>query len=109
MRFISLEIAVTGVFALESLIDLLAARAGFTWFWAITHFENRGMIEVFRRSGFPVSEKLESGYLELDFSVLPTASSVERSEMRDRVVTAASLRWFFKPSSVAVVGASREP
>jgi len=67
------------------------------------------MIEVFRRSGFPVSEKLDTGYLELDFSVLPTASSVERSEMRDRVVTAASLRWFFKPSSVAVVGASREP
>src|SRR5262245_24877677 len=29
--------------------------------------------------------------------------------MRDRVVTAASLRWFFKPGSVAVVGASREP
>jgi acetyl coenzyme A synthetase (ADP forming)-like protein len=97
-----------GTHLLERLA-LLAARAGFTRFWAITHFENRGMIEVFRRSGFPVTEKLESGYLELDFSVLPTASSVERSEMRDRVVTAASLRWFFKPGSVAVVGASREP
>jgi acetate---CoA ligase (ADP-forming) len=97
-----------GTHLLERLA-LLAARAGFARFWAITHFENRGMIEVFRRSGFPVSEKLDSGYLELDFSVLPTASSVERSEMRDRVVTAASLRWFFKPSSVAVVGASREP
>src|SRR5204862_1487595 len=47
--------------------------------------------------------------LELDFSVLPTESSVELSEMRDRIVTAASLRWFFKPASVAVVGASREP
>jgi acetyl coenzyme A synthetase (ADP forming)-like protein len=34
---------------------------------------------------------------------------VEISEMRDRVFTAASLRWFFKPGSVAVVGASREP
>src|SRR5262249_37610384 len=64
---------------------------------------------VFRQSGFPVTEKLESSYVELDFAVLPTASSVERSEMRDRVVTAASLRWFFKPGSVAVVGASREP
>jgi acetate---CoA ligase (ADP-forming) len=97
-----------GTHLLERLA-LLAARAGFTRFWAITHFDNRGMIEVFRRSGFPVTEKLESGYLDLDFSVLPTASSVERSEMRDRVVTAASLRWFFKPGSVAVVGASREP
>jgi acetyl coenzyme A synthetase (ADP forming)-like protein len=97
-----------GAHLLERLA-LLAARAGFTRFWAITQLENRGMIDVFRHSGFPISEKLESGYLELDFSVLPTASSVELSEMRDRVVTAASLRWFFKPASVAVVGASREP
>ncbi len=90
-------------------LALLAARAGFTRFWAITHIDNRGMIDVFRHSGFPVTEKFEGGYLELDFSVLPTKSSVELSEMRDRVVTAASLRWFFKPGSVAVVGASRDP
>jgi acetate---CoA ligase (ADP-forming) len=97
-----------GAHLLERLA-LLAARAGFTQFWAITHADNVGMIEVFRHSGFPIKEQRESGYLELDFSVLPTESSVEISEMRDRVVTAASLRWFFKPNSVAVVGASREP
>src|SRR5215467_7340885 len=57
-----------GAHLLERLA-LLAARAGFTAFWAITELENRGMIEVFRRSGFPLREKLESGYLELDFSV----------------------------------------
>jgi len=90
-------------------LALLAARAGFTQFWAITHLDNRGMIDVFRHSGFPLREKLEGRYLELDFSVLPTESSVELSEMRDRVVTAASLRPFFKPNAVAVVGASREP
>jgi acetyl coenzyme A synthetase (ADP forming)-like protein len=90
-------------------LALLAARAGFTRFWAITHADNRGMIDVFRHSGFVLDEKLESGYLELDFSVLPTESSVEISEMHDRVVTAASIRWFFKPTSVALVGASREP
>jgi acetate---CoA ligase (ADP-forming) len=97
-----------GAHLLERLA-LLAARAGFTAFWAITELENRGMIDVFRHSGFPLRETLESGYLELDFSVLPTESSVEISEMRDRVFTAASLRWFFKPASVAVVGASRDP
>src|SRR5262249_1665989 len=97
-----------GAHLLERLA-LLAARAGFSRFWAITHLDNRGMIEVFRHSGFPLAERLDSGYLELDFSVLPTESSVDLSEMRDRVVTAASLRWFFKPGSVAVVGASREP
>jgi acetyl coenzyme A synthetase (ADP forming)-like protein len=67
------------------------------------------MIDVFRHSGFPLAERFEGGYLELNFSVVPTQSSVELSEMRDRVFTAASLRSFFKPASVAVVGASREP
>jgi acetyl coenzyme A synthetase (ADP forming)-like protein len=90
-------------------LALLAARAGFTRFWAITQMDNRGMIDVFRHSGFPIQEKLDSGYLELDFSVSPTKSSVELSEMRDRVFTAASLRYFFKPASVAVIGASRDP
>ena len=47
--------------------------------------------------------------MELDFSVLPTEASIQTSEMRDRVSTAASLRAFFKPAAVAVVGASREP
>src|SRR5437867_10745201 len=97
-----------GTHLLERLA-LLAARAGFTRFWAITQSENRGMIDVFRHSGFPLAERFDGGYLEMDFSVLPTASSVELSEMRDRVFTAASIRWFFKPSSVAVIGASREP
>ena len=97
-----------GTHLLERLA-LLAARVGYTRFWAITHFDNRGMIDVFRHSGFPLTEKFDAGYLELDFSVVPTQSSVELSEMRDRVFTAASLRWLFKPAAVAVVGASREP
>jgi acetyl coenzyme A synthetase (ADP forming)-like protein len=97
-----------GTHLLERLA-LLAARGGFTRFWAITHTDNRGMIEVFRHAGFPLAEKVESGVVELNFSVLPTESSVQVSEMRDRVFTAASMHWFFNPNAVAVVGASREP
>jgi len=88
-------------------LALLAARAGFTRFWAITQAENHGMMDVFRHSGFAAKETLDSGNIEVDFSVLPTEESVQFSEMRDRVVTAASLRWFFQPNGVAVVGASR--
>src|SRR5262245_34296207 len=90
-------------------LALLAIRHGFTRFWAVTERENRSMIEVFRRSGFPVTETFDGGYVEVDFAVAPTQSSVELSETRDRVFTAASLRPFFKPNAVAVVGASRDP
>ncbi|MGZ5430144.1 MAG: acetate--CoA ligase family protein, partial [Thermoanaerobaculia bacterium] len=46
--------------------------------------------------------------VEIDFSVAPSEDSVSRSEMRDRVFTTASLRPFFRPRSIAVVGASRD-
>jgi acetyl coenzyme A synthetase (ADP forming)-like protein len=97
-----------GTHLLERLA-LLASRVGFTRFWAVTQLENKPMLEVFRHSGFPTQEKHDSGNIEIDFSVIPTESSVHLSEMRDRILTASSLRWFFKPNGIAVVGASREP
>jgi acetyl coenzyme A synthetase (ADP forming)-like protein len=90
-------------------LALLAIRNGFLRFWALTEAENRNMIDVFRHSGFPLTEKLESGSVEVDFSVVPTESSVRLSEMYDRLSTVASIRPFFKPNGVAVVGASRDP
>jgi acetyl coenzyme A synthetase (ADP forming)-like protein len=90
-------------------LALLAARSGFSRFWAVTQVDNRSMIDVFHHSGFQLTDKADGPYLELDFSVVPTAASVEHSEVRDRVFTAASLRPFFNPTAVAVIGASRDP
>ncbi|MCS7044740.1 MAG: GNAT family N-acetyltransferase [Gemmataceae bacterium] len=97
-----------GTLLLERLA-LLAARHGFTRFWAVTHADNRAMQEVFRESGFALTERWEQGELEVDLSVLPSAASVAKLEMRDRVATAVSLRPFFHPRAVAVIGASRDP
>jgi acetyl coenzyme A synthetase (ADP forming)-like protein len=90
-------------------LALLAVRQGFTRFWAVTHVDNRGMLDVFRESGFEVREKADGMEIEIDFSVAATEASVARLEMRDRVATTASLRPFFQPRAVAVVGASRDP
>ncbi|HJZ13249.1 MAG TPA: GNAT family N-acetyltransferase, partial [Acidobacteriota bacterium] len=97
-----------GAHLLERLA-LLAVRNGFMRFMATTQSSNEPMLELFCSSGFKVHEKREGGFVQVDFSVIPTKESFDRSEMLDRVVTAASLRPFFKPKSVAVVGASREP
>ena len=97
-----------GTLLLERLA-LLAVRHGFTRFWAVTDTDNRPMLEVFRDSGFTVTEKLEQGQAEVELSVQPTEASVTRVELRDRVATTASLRPFFHPRGVAVVGASRAP
>jgi acetate---CoA ligase (ADP-forming) len=97
-----------GTLLLERLA-LLAVRNGFTRFRAVTHADNQAMRDVFRESGFGLEEKLERGELEVDLAVIPNEASVARLELRDRVATAASLRPFFQPKSVAVVGASRDP
>ncbi len=97
-----------GTLLLERM-SLLAIQHGFTEFRAITDANNKAMLEIFRGSGFPVTERYEDGFVTVEFSVLPGADSVAKTEMRDRLFTAASIRPFFKPASVAVVGASRKP
>jgi acetyl coenzyme A synthetase (ADP forming)-like protein len=97
-----------GTLLLERLA-LLAVRQGFTHFWALTHVENQAMREVFRESGFEFKERPDRGEVEVDLSIVPNQTSVARLETRHRVATVASLRPFFHPKAVAVVGASREP
>ena len=97
-----------GTLLLERLA-LVAVRHGIQHFWAVTQADNQAMVDVFRESGFELREELAKGYLEVDLSILPSEQSVARTEMRDRVATAASLRPFFRPRAVAVIGASRDP
>jgi acetyl coenzyme A synthetase (ADP forming)-like protein len=97
-----------GTLLLERLA-LLAIRHGFRRLWAVTHADNLAVREVFRESGFEVRERLAGGDIEVELSLVPTEASVHRSEMRDRLATVASLRPFFQPQAVAVVGASRDP
>jgi acetyl coenzyme A synthetase (ADP forming)-like protein len=97
-----------GTLLLERLA-ILAAKNGIDRFWAITRSENQRMMDVFRHSGFQVRERFEDGCVEVDLAVKPTEASVSRTELRDRVFTAASLRPFFTPNAVVVVGVSRDP
>jgi len=97
-----------GTLLLERLA-LLAIRHGFIRLWAVTHADNLAMREVFRESGFDMREAFEGDDMEVELSLVPTATSVSRAEVRDRVATIASLRPFFHPQAVAVIGASRDP
>lgn len=97
-----------GTLLLERLA-LIAAANGIRHFWAMTMSENQPMIEVFRESGFECRAKAERGIVEIDLDLTPSAASVTHAELRDRVSTAASLRPFFQPRAVAIVGASRDP
>lgn len=97
-----------GALLLERLA-ILAVSNGIQHFWAMTMMENQPMLDVFRNSGFECRSRLDQGYVEIDLSVIPSEASVARADWRDRVATTASLRPFFLPRSVAVLGASRNP
>jgi acetyl coenzyme A synthetase (ADP forming)-like protein len=92
------------------LLEQLARRAaavGIERFIAEVMAENRDMIGVFEAVGFELSRELSGGEVEVEFPIAPTERYEERVEERDHIAVTASLRPFFEPRSVAVVGASR--
>ncbi|HVV59219.1 MAG TPA: GNAT family N-acetyltransferase [Gaiellaceae bacterium] len=84
-----------------------AAAAGVERFVAEVLAGNRGMLSVFQDAGFDVSRRLEAGEVEVTFAIAPTETYRRRVDERDHIAVVASLEPFFRPRSVAVVGASR--
>src|SRR5262249_47585332 len=94
------------------LLERLATRAAAHWlqrFEATTLPENAAMLEVFHDSGFEIRSRTESGTIGVRFSLSPTDQAVASAERRMAIASAASLKPLLEPSSVAVVGASRDP
>lgn len=97
-----------GTLLLERLA-IVAIRHNYSHLWAVTHADNLAMREVFRESGFTSHEAYEGDDMEVELSLIPTETTVTRAELRERLATTASLRPFFHPRSVALIGASRDP
>ena len=64
------------------------------------------MLGVFRDAGFEQSRVFESGISEVRLKLDATEALRTRIDERDHIAVAASLDPFFKPATVAVVGAS---
>ena len=92
------------------LLEQLAARAaevGIERFLAYVLPDNRAMVGVFEAAGFELTRELEGGELDVQFPIAPTESYREHVDARDHEAVVASLRPFFEPRSVAVLGASK--
>ncbi len=87
----------------------LAAGAGYVGFEAEVLFENQKMVRVFRDSGFETRQALEGGIIHVRFPLNAPEAMRERAATRERVAVANSLVPLFRPKTVAVVGASRDP
>lgn len=96
-----------GTILLEHLADN-GWREGFQKFVAYVLRDNDQMQKVFRSSGFDVSQVWQDGFLQLTLPLHQTERQRSLALNREKLATAASLKPFFEPATVAVVGASRD-
>ncbi len=87
-------------------LALRASSAGIERFVAQVLPENSAMLAVFRDAGFDTARELDRGEIEVAFPIAVTETFRARVDERDHRAVTASLRPFFEPRSLAVVGAS---
>ncbi|MGB3056300.1 MAG: GNAT family N-acetyltransferase [Acidimicrobiales bacterium] len=94
------------------LLEYLAAAArevGISGFTASVLPQNRKMLGVFTQAGFTSSSRYEDGVIEVELGIEPTPEALAAIEERASVAEARSVERVLKPTSIAVVGASRDP
>lgn len=93
------------------LLEHLAAAArenGIRKFSAEVLPENRKMLMVFSDAGYDVKRHFDDGVVSLEFNIDPTDRSRAVMESREHRAEARSIQELLAPSSVAVIGASRQ-
>ena len=97
-----------GTRLLERLADI-ARPAGIRVFDASVLIGNHKMMECFLDSGYLTSRHVEDGgVVQVELSLEPTLHHTEKAAHRSQVAAAASMKRFFEPQTVAVVGANQQ-
>ena len=68
--------------------------------------DNRPMLAVFSRAGWPVERRFESGVVDLDFSLDETEEFLDSVERREQRADSRAVARLLLPRTIAVVGAS---
>jgi len=85
-----------------------AEEQGVALFEATVLPDNYRMAEVFRESGFTPRMRSKPDLIEVEVPTTLSEEARTRFDERDRTTAVAAVRRFLRPSSVAVLGASRE-
>ena len=95
-----------GTLMLERLADM-AREAGIERFRAWTRADNQQMLQVFRDAGLRTTIAFNAGLVEAAIDLGDTAAFAERHARRAALAAHESVRPFFAPTGIAVIGASR--
>ena len=90
-------------------LAVIARSNGVVRFTAEVLADNRPMLAVFSRAGWPVERRFESGVVDLDFSLDDTEEFLDSVERREQRADSRAMARLLLPRTIAVVGASDEP
>ncbi len=91
------------------MLEHLAAIArtnGIERFTAEVLNDNRGMLAVFAKAGWPLQRRFESGVVDLDWELATTDEFLDTVERREQRADSRAVARILLPRAVAVVGAS---
>lgn len=87
----------------------VARENGIDQFTAQTLADNRGMLAVFGKAGWPLHRRFESGVIDIDFPLIDTSQFIDSVERREQRADSRAIARLLMPSSIAVLGASDVP
>lgn len=91
------------------LLEHLAAIArtnGIDRFTAEVLADNRGMLAVFAKAGWPLERRFESGVVDLDWELATTDEFLDSVERREQRADSRAIARVLLPRAIAVIGAS---
>ncbi len=94
------------------LLEHLAAIAranGIERFTAEVLADNRAMLTVFAKAGWPLQRRFESGVVDLDWELTTTDEYLDSVERREQRADSRAVARILLPRAVAVIGASDRP
>ncbi|WP_117000595.1 GNAT family N-acetyltransferase [Desertimonas flava] len=94
------------------LLEHLAAIAtsnGIDHFTAEVLADNRPMLAVFSRAGWPLERHYDSGVIEVDFALDETAQFLDSMAKREQRADSRAMARLLMPRTIAVVGATDRP
>lgn len=94
------------------LLEHLAAIArsnGIERFTAEVLGDNRAMLAVFAKAGWPLQRRFDSGVVDLDWELADTDQFLDSVERREQRADSRAVARILLPRAIAVIGASERP
>lgn len=90
-------------------LAVIARSNGIERFTAEALAENRAMLAVFAKAGWPLQRRFESGVVDIDFPLEDSADFLDSVETREQRADSRAVARLLMPRSIAVIGASDTP